>query len=178
MWPTCNFPITAIDLETTGLAVASARIVQVGIVGADEDGVERDSWFALVGPPAEALPWGLARPPTGGLLASSFSEIADQVLSRLAATTIVAHNAAFDVHVLAQEFARAGRAWRPGRVRCTLALARARLPKRPSYRLADLAWELGLPRATHEALADARCALALYRSLMPAADRRASAGSA
>lgn len=173
---TCGFPLTAIDLETTGLAVAKARIVAIGIVGADEDGVERDSWSALVGPLAEALPPGFPRQCLDALLTSSFTEIAGEVLSRLAATTIVAHNAAFDVHVLAREFARAGRVWRPGRVCCTLVLARACLPGRLSYRLADLAGELGLPAATHDALSDARCALALYRALT-AADRSESAGS-
>ena len=174
---TDRFQLSAIDLETTGLAVAQARIVQIGIVRADEKGIELDSWSAYVGPKTVALLPGFVCRRSDQLLASSFSEVADEALSRLSATTIIAHNAAFDMHVLLSEFARAGRAWRPGPVRCTLMLARAHLPGRRSYRLADLAQELGLPAATHDALDDARCALALYRAITALAERRTAAGS-
>jgi DNA polymerase-3 subunit epsilon len=166
VWRTPRYPLTAIDLETTGLTVAQAQIVQIAIIAADEKGVERDHWSALIVPLAGALPRGFEPQVDASVRADAFAQVADQVVLRLTATTIVAHNAAFDLHVLTRELARAGRSWRPGHVDCTLTLARARLPGRASYRLGDLARELGLPRTTHEALADARCALALYRTLM------------
>ena len=165
MADTANIPLAAIDIETSGLAITNARVVQIGIVQADPDGTVRATWSAMIDHPFFE-PTELPNPTTSpDVRATSFAEIANEVRTQLMQRVLVAHNAAFDIHILVREFADAGSRWRPDDVICTLTLARLRLPEEHSYRLAHLAQRLDLPRPTHDALVDARAALALYVAL-------------
>jgi DNA polymerase-3 subunit epsilon len=158
-------PIAAVDLETTGLDISRARLVQIAIVHANSQRVERAAWSAVVSEHLSGAVEGFLPRATPDLTVASFDDLAEEVLQRLDGRLLVAHGAAFDVHILARELAAAGARWRPAEVVCTRVLARLAKPDLASYRLIDLVEAYGLPLPTHDALDDARSALALYRAL-------------
>jgi DNA polymerase III subunit epsilon len=150
--------MAAFDVETTGLSARFGdRICEVGIVLC-RDGEILDSYQTLVNP-ARLLSPGAAR--VNGLTdaqlrdAPLFSEIASQVLDRLAGAVLVCHNAPFDLSFLDAELARLGQLFQPIGVIDTLDIAR-RYFHFPSNSLSCLAATLQLetPQA-HRALGDA-----------------------
>ena len=80
----------------------------------------------------------------------------------------MAHNAAFDVRVLRQAFARAALEWPDPPVICTVALARRFAPLQRRRGLATLAAALGVEvDAVHRALPDARTCARVFCALFP-----------
>ncbi len=164
-----------VDVETSGLSVRRARVLQVGVVTVDADGRVLDRWGTLVRPRSR---WWFRVGPRRihGIDRRSLRRapvakvVLDELSSRLDGAVFVAHNASFDLAFL-REFAR-----REGRVLpievplCTLALSRALDPdRRESHRLGDLCVRYGveLTRA-HDALADAEATAALLPHLLTA----------
>ena len=79
---------------------------------------------------------------------------------------LVAHNAAFDVRVLRQAFARAALEWPAPPVMCTVALARRFAPLQRRRGLATLAGALGIEvDEVHRALPDARTCARVFCAL-------------
>ena len=162
----------AFDLETTGLFAEADRVVEVGAVRFEGDGRELDRFERLVrpgrpvGPAARAVheitDEELAEAPGPEVVLPEFVAF----LGDPAATTLLAHNAAFDAGFLGAELVRLGRDLPAHRVVDTLALARNRLPSAPDFRLDTLARLLGLdPDGAHRALADARRVRGLWLAL-------------
>src|SRR5215831_9530030 len=128
-----------VDLETTGGAAFDDRITEVGIIEVDEDGVRE--WSSLVNP-------GVPIPPFIQLLtgisdamveqAPTFAQLADEISTRLADRTFVAHNARFDYGFLKNEFRRTGHDFNPP-VLCTVRLSRKLFPDFEKHNLDAIA---------------------------------------
>ena len=85
--------------------------------------------------------------------------------------TVVAHNAPFDLSFLTEAAAGCGIAFAPPS-RCTLAMARSRLPGRRSYSLSALCAAMGLETTgAHDARRDVELALSLFVTLSALPER-------
>ena len=160
----------ALDTETNGLAGDRCELTEVGavLVGGGE---LHDEFTSLVGV-ANPLGRGIQRF-TGITQAMVDSAPApEDVLPELAkllrGRVLVAHNAAFDVRVLRQAFARAALEWPAPPVICTVALARRFAPLQRRRGLATLAAALGVEvDEVHRALPDARTCARVFCALFP-----------
>jgi DNA polymerase-3 subunit epsilon len=97
-----------------------------------------------------------------------FEEVADALLEFLGDDPLIAHNAAFDFSFLNAEFSRLARpSLDPGRMVCTLEMARQRFPGLPNS-LDALCRRFGIDlseRTTHNALLDCRLLAEVYVEL-------------
>ena len=125
--------VIAIDLETTGLDVASDRVVEVGAIAFDGQGRDLGRFETLVRP---GRPMGATAVAVSGIRDEDLADAPPAVevlpellafLARFPAAPLIAHNAAFDAGFLGMELARAGLAIPDRLVLDTLALARGAL---------------------------------------------------
>jgi DNA polymerase III epsilon subunit family exonuclease len=158
--PSCR-EYVAFDLETTGLLAEIDRVVEVGAVRFDGEGRELGRFETLVNPgramsPAAQAIHGLGDAELAG--APAMRQVLPGFVAFLgdpSATTLLAHNGAFDAGFLGRELGRVGRPPPDHQVVDTLAFARRRLPHLPNHRLDTLARALDLdPDGPHRALAD------------------------
>lgn len=151
-----------IDTETTGLEPESCRLLQVAVVVATGDGAIQRQWSAYVRGrhwrPGRLGAWhvhGITRRHlrTGRPLVEVLSTVAEMCRG----TTVLAHNAPFDLGFLRAEARRAGVAPIDGPAMCSLRLSRSLDPDRTmSHKLGDIAARTGVdPARVHDALADA-----------------------
>ena len=158
------------DCETTGTSIAADEIVSLAVVRLGVDGGEQGRFTTLVRPsgpiPAEATAvHGIGDADVAG--APRFPEIADEVLRLLDGAVFVAHNVGFDLPILEHAFARAGIAYRPPAVACTLEAFRLLEPLADNHRLQSLCDRHGIDLAgAHEAMADVLATVALLRLLL------------
>ena len=151
-------PLVFLDLETTGANAVYDRITEVGLIETERGRVVSE-WSTLVNPGARIPPAIQAM--TGitddmVALAPAFSEIAPQLLERLAGKLLIAHNARFDYGFLRNEFQRTGRRY-ASRVLCTVKLSRKLYPNETRHNLDALMTRHGIAcDARHRALGDAR----------------------
>jgi DNA polymerase III subunit epsilon len=151
----------AFDVETTGLFVEKGhRIIEIGAVAVAEDqmGAEFQSLVCCTAPISKEArrihgiaPEMLAGQPGAKEVMSVFRDF-------LAGSTLVAHNAPFDIGFLLHECARAGLLL-TNRYRCTLKMARRTFRGLPDYRLETVARFLDIEvdeGQRHRALDDAR----------------------
>ena len=95
-------------------------------------------------------------------------DVLPELAKLLRGRVLVAHNAAFDVRVLRQAFARAALEWPAPPVICTVALARRFAPLQRRRGLATLAAALGVEvDEVHRALPDARTCARVFCALFP-----------
>ena len=150
-------PLVFVDLETTGANFANDRILEIGIVEVDQNGVRE--WSSLVNPETGIPPFITQL--TGidaGMVKSApiFSELAQEVLDKLTGKLFVAHNARFDYSFLKREFLRLGISFRANAL-CTVKLSRKLFPEHHRHSLETLVSRYGIQvDARHRALADAR----------------------
>ena len=158
----------ALDTETNGLAGERCELTEVGtvLVGGGE---LHDEWDSLVGV-ANPLGRGIQR--FTGIsqamvdAAPAPEEVLPQVAKLLRGRVLVAHNAAFDVRVLRQAFARAALEWPAPPVICTVSMARRFAPLQRRRGLATLAAALGVEvDEVHRALPDARTCARVFCAL-------------
>jgi DNA polymerase-3 subunit epsilon len=165
--PLAEAPLVFLDLETTGLdPTAGHRVAEVALLRA-RAGQEEGRLESVVNPgrpldPAAAAVNGLSDAALA--LAPPFALLAPAMERLAAGAVLVGHNVRFDLAFLSLELAAAGRPPLANPSLDTLALAR-RLLRRPSYSLAALAAELGLPAPTHQALDDVLATRALFAHL-------------
>jgi len=152
---------TVFDVETTGLFVEKGhRVIEIGAVRVD-GGAMGEEFQSLVytDKSIAKAAWKvhgitqemLAGQPEARDVFSAFRDFAG-------ASTLVAHNAAFDVGFLQREFKRAGLVFN-SRHKCTLKINRKLFPGLGNYKLETIARHLGIPvdkQRTHRALEDAR----------------------
>lgn len=154
------------DLETTGAAATTDRIIEVGIIEVDEDGVRE--WSQLVNPKTripEFIEYLTGITNTMVADQPTFAEIAREVLKRLCGRLFIAHNARFDYGFLKNEFKRAGLDFR-ATVLCTVKLSRRLYPQYPRHNLDVLVARHGLEvDSRHRALGDARLIHQLWARL-------------
>ena len=158
------------DCETTGTSPERDEIVSLAVVRLDAHGVETGRLARLVRPscsiPAGATAiHGIADADV--VSAPRFEELAPELLALLAGAVFVAHNVSFDLPMLGQAFARAGIAFRPAGVACTLDAYRLLDPLAENHQLGPLCERCGIVLdGAHEALGDALAAAALLRRLL------------
>lgn len=153
-----SFPsIAFVDLETTGATANSDRIIEVGIVEMDADGVRE--WSSLVNPETRIPEFiqsltGITNDMVAD--APTFEAVAEEVHARLQGKIFVAHNARFDHGFLKNAFKRTGHEFKPS-VLCTVKLSRKLFPAFARHNLDAIAERMRL-RITdrHRALGDAR----------------------
>jgi len=162
-----------VDLETTGHSpINGDRIIQIAIV-LIEDGKICDKYVKFVNP-GQKIP-AFIRQLTNISdedveNALYFEDIAFEVRQRLEGAVFVAHNTDFDLPFLQSEFGRCGIAKWTGQIIDTVELAKIVYPSSPSYRLQDIAEELGIPlpsahRADDDAEATSKLLLACNKKL-------------
>jgi DNA polymerase-3 subunit epsilon len=103
-------PIAFIDLETTGINVASDRIVEISVLKIDPNG--REEWMStrinpeMPIPPKSTAIHGITNEDVAD--SPTFKEIARKLTAFLEGTDLAGYNAIkFDIPVLAEEFLRA-----------------------------------------------------------------------
>lgn len=137
-----------VDLETTGhSSVKGDRIIQIAIV-LIENGEIGEKYVRFVNP-GKQIP-AFIRQLTNiddedVKDAPYFEAIASEVRSLLEGTVFVAHNTDFDLPFLQSEFKRCQISEWAGSQIDTVELAKIIFPSAPSYRLQDIAEELGIP---------------------------------
>ena len=178
-------PFTVFDFETTGMDPVFDRVVELAALRIDADG-ETSSFHSLVNP-GRAIPPGVTNIHhiTDGMVADAprFAAVAREFLDFADGSTLVAHNARFDLGFLQEGLARCGLPiWR-GRTIDSVRLAKRCFPGLASYRLQSLRLALHLDDEpgndqAHRAGADVfwtaqLLKLALERALRSGAARRA-----
>lgn len=164
-----------IDTETTGTDVLRDQITEIAVVRLDTAGREL-SRFSATARPTRAIPREVSA--LNGLdadrLADSppFAAHAASVAETLEGAILVAHNARFDVPVLAYELARAGLSLRSRAAACTLNLMRTLEPQADGFSLPVVCARHGVPfHETHRALPDALGTAGLVRMLLAGGTR-------
>jgi len=150
-----------IDVETTGVDVALADLVEVAAVRV-KGGKAVDRWSTLVKPSRPIVGnqmHGLTDTEVAG--APSPREAAEQLLKWAGDAILVGHNVGFDLGFLSE--ALGGRTFEPGTYLDTLTLARDGFPTgAESYKLGELSRFFGIElQASHRALPDAEATAAL-----------------
>lgn len=158
----------ALDTETNGLGGERCELTEIGVVLVG-GGELHDEWDSLVGV-ANPLGRGIQRFTGISQAMIDAAPPPEEVLPKLATLlrnrVLVAHNAAFDVRVLRQAFARAALEWPAPPVICTVALARRFAPLQRRRGLATLAAALGVEvDEVHRALPDARTCARVFCAL-------------
>lgn len=150
-------PLVFCDLETTGANFANDRILEIGLIQVDADGVRE--WSSLVNPDATVSTFitGLTGIDTAMVTdAPRFEKLAQQVADKLRGRLFIAHNARFDYGFLKQEFRRLGIDFRSPTL-CTVKLSRKLFPEHHRHNLDTLVDRYGINVSErHRALADAR----------------------
>jgi DNA polymerase III subunit epsilon len=164
-----------VDVETSGLNVARHRLLQVGVVRVDAEGVVIDRWSSLVRPRHR---WCFRVGPRrlhgirhrSLLGAPRARDVHDELVRRLEGCVVVAHNASFDLAFLHDFSRRLGRSLPVHASLCTLSLSRQLDPERTqSHRLAALCERYDVPLVRpHDALADADATAAVLVHLLAA----------
>jgi len=150
-----------VDVETTGVDVALADLVEVAAVRV-KGGKAVDRWSTLVKPPRPIVGnqmHGLTDKDVAG--APSPREAAEQLLKWAGDAILVGHNVGFDLGFLSE--ALGGKTFESGTYLDTLTLARDGFPTgAESYKLGELSRFFGIElQASHRALPDAEATAAL-----------------
>lgn len=157
-------PLVFVDLETSGANFANDRIIEIGLVEVDENGVRE--WSSLVNPGHPVSPFitGLTGIDTAMVAdAPRFEQIAQEVLDKLRGRLFIAHNARFDYSFLKREFKRLGIDFRAPNL-CTVKLSRKLFPEHHRHSLDALVSRYDIVVAErHRALADAQVLWALWQ---------------
>ena len=133
-------PFTVFDVETTGMSPVGDRIVELAALRVDQDGSERE--FHTLVNPGRSIPTAVIsvhhitdEMVTG---APHFSTVGKMFLDFAAGSTLVAHNARFDLGFLQESLARCGLPLWSGKTIDSVRLVRKTHPGLPSYRLQSL----------------------------------------
>ncbi|MDY0912249.1 exonuclease domain-containing protein [Rathayibacter festucae] len=99
-----------VDVETTGgWPHRGDRVVEVAVVQMTFSGEIETVWHTLTDPGRAPGPTSVHGIRSEDLVeAPTFGDVADELRELLAARTVVAHNAVFDLRFLRHEFSRAG----------------------------------------------------------------------
>ena len=164
-------PAVSLDLETTGLDVRSARIVQAGAVtmlGPRLLAEPRLDSLVHPGVPIPLRATHIHRIDDAAVAgAPRFDEIAPRLREIVEGRVVIGHNIAFDIAMLRHEAARAHLPWRDPAALDVGLLFGALEPSETDLRLESLAQRLGVAVAgRHNALGDAMMAAAILAKLL------------
>ena len=157
-----------VDLETSGGSASTGRIIEIAIVTMSAQGHVVEEYSTLVNPEDGNAGATFIHHISPKMLegAPTFSEIAEDIFTRLAGNVVVAHNAAFEENFLAMEMARLNLPNRIFRAIDTLQLF-ARHIELPNYKLGTVLAEMGISEDAHTALGDTRGLAAAFTSFIP-----------
>lgn len=153
-------PFVALDFETADHGPDSACALGLVLIAGGQE-VRARSW--LLRPPREEFVFTYVHGITWDHVkdAPRFAEAWEEIASFLRqGSFFVAHNAAFDLRVLAACCEAAGVTMPSEPWLCSLEIARAAWPE-PRHSLDKICAHLGIPLQHHDALSDARAAAAL-----------------
>lgn len=157
-----------VDLETTGHNPANGdRMIQIAIVIMKDWCIEKTfTSFIHPGRPIPLFIQDLTNITDEDVQdALPFEAHADRIYELLDGAVFVAHNADFDLPFLQAEFKRAGLSQWHGKTIDTVELAKIVFPTALSYKLGDLASELGIPlEKAHRADDDAKATAMLLKA--------------
>ena len=163
--------IVVFDTETTGLTPKNgARIIEIGAVKIAHGEIidEFQSLINVVEPisPYAQAVHGISKVMLRGQ--PKAQEVFPSFAQFIADSTLVAHNAQFDIRFLTAEFERSGLVL-AHKSECTLRLSRARLPKLENHKLETVYRHLGgvvdKTMQQHRALDDAKMAAYVWLAL-------------
>ena len=133
-------PFTVFDLETTGMSPVADRIVEIAALRIEVTG-DTTEFHHLIHP-GRKIPAGASRVHhiTDEMVAGAprFQEIGHDFLKLVRDSTLVAHNARFDLGFLQESLARHGLPLWDGKTLDSLRLARKMCPGLASYSLQNL----------------------------------------
>ncbi len=163
--PSASMEYVALDVETTGMG-RNDRIVEIGLV-AFSLGEIVDEWSTLLNPQRD-----VGKSSIHGITASMvtaaplFHEVMNDIFRFLDNRVLVAHNLAFDLRMLVQEFGRTNHEPLLGKGFCTM-IASRRILKANADDLTSTCEALGLTRHhAHTALGDARMVAQAFEHLI------------
>ncbi|MBQ4336918.1 MAG: 3'-5' exonuclease [Lentisphaeria bacterium] len=140
-------PFTVFDVETTGFSPRNDRMVELAALRIDRDGTETE--FHTLIHPGRPIPACASRVHhiTDAMVqdAPHFPRIGHSFLQFISGTTLVAHNARFDLGFLQESLNRGGLPLWKGNTMDTLLLSRRVYPEIASRKLQDLRVLLDLP---------------------------------
>ena len=139
-------PFTVFDFETTGMSPVCDRVVELAALRIEADGEE--SGFHRLVDPGRPIPPAVSciHHITDDMVAGAprFAAVAREFLDFAEGSTLVAHNAIFDLGFLQEGLARCGLPLWRGKTLDSLKLARRCFPGLASYRLQNLRQALRL----------------------------------
>lgn len=164
----------AFDVETPNAANDRMSAIGVSVI---EDGAVVDAFYSLVDPEERFDRFNIELTgitPEMVASAPAFPELWRDLEPIMGGGLLIAHNAPFDMSVLAKCLRDYGIAWRPtARYACTCQMGRRLLPELPNHKLNTLCDYLGIELDHHRADSDSRaCAEILLRYLDGGADIR------
>ena len=164
-------PFTVFDVETTGMSPVFNQIVEIAAIRIDLDGVQ-SRYQALVDPGC-SIPSRLTaiHGITNDMVRSSdtFTQAGYNFMNFCKGSTLVAHNARFDLSFLQESLTRVGlRPWKE-KTMDTIPLIKRAYPGLPSYSLQKLRFHFGLDQGigpAHRAFADVEWTLEIFARTM------------
>ena len=170
--PLSAVPAVAMDCETTGLDVASDRVVEIAAVRVHgSDGAEEDRFVSLVHP-------GVPIPPASTAIhtitddevadARAFPAVMPDFAEWAGRALVIGYSIGFDLGILKSEHQRHGLAWTPPRSIDVRHLIQYLAPDLPNQSLELAAQWLGVEVGErHRALGDAETAARIFTALIP-----------
>jgi len=158
----------AFDVETPNSR--NDRMSSIGIAVV-ENGEIVDTFYSLVNPECEFHYYNVALTgitPEMVRDKPSFPELWEKIEPIMSSGMLVAHNAPFDMSVLAKCLRYYGIVWHPAaEYCCTCQMARRLMKGLPNHRLNTICYELDIALDHHDALSDARACAEILRWLLP-----------
>ena len=152
----------ALDFETATASRGSACSVGVVVI---ENGAVTATKSCLIQPPGNIYdPFNVSIhgiTPEMTAHSASFDRVWPALADIIQDRVVIAHNAAFDISVLRKSAEQYSYVPPPLWFACSYRLAKETWPERWSYRLNDLAKDLGIPLDHHDALSDAHAAASI-----------------
>lgn len=167
----------AVDLETTGLDAAKARIVQIGTIAISRGRLLDDTASEHLVAPGTPIPASAAAihgiDDAAVAAAPRLPALWGELGRSLAGRVVIGHSIGFDLTVLANESRRHRLDWQKPRALCVRMLAKVAAPALADHSLDALASWLGLEtRDRHRALGDAEAAGRIFLALLPRLEAR------
>ena len=165
-------PFTIFDVETTGLSAKKNRIVEIAAIRIDQDG-EQNRFQRLVNPEcfiprhAQAV-HHISNEDVEGL--PTFEVVGQEFLNFAAGSTLVAHNAKFDLAFLQESLMRYNLPLWEGKTMDSIPIIKCAFPGLPSYSLQNLRSRFGLGTGfdgpAHRAFADVEWTIEIFAMAM------------
>lgn len=160
------------DVETTGFSPQrGARIIEIGAVLVENGSMISEFKSLINCGKAVSKPAQKVHGITNGMLFGQPApeEIFPGFLKYISGSTLVAHNAVFDISFLRYEFSRLGIGINNGYL-CTMKMSRRRFPTLPNHKLETVAKHVlgGLPSEIHRhrALDDAKLTAMIWMEMV------------